>query len=232
MSDQAVAVAIGIAFGFALERAGLGNARKLAGQFLLRDFTVVKVMFTAILTAMLGIYWLGRLGLVDVSFLYVPETYLPAQIAGGVLFGGGFALAGLCPGTSCVSAATGRGDGLATVFGLFAGVTTIGLLFAPLQAFYESGSRGAWTLPALLHLPPGVVMFLVVALALTMFSFAHRLEASPARQAVAHLPFARQASVRWLGAAALVLGAAAAVDGLILTPRPAPAPLVRPHSGC
>ena len=47
------AVLIGIAFGFALERAGLGSARKLTGQFYGTDFTVFKVMFSAILTAML-----------------------------------------------------------------------------------------------------------------------------------------------------------------------------------
>ena len=176
MTDLFVATLVGVAFGFALERAGLGNARKLAGQFLLRDFTVIKVMFTAILTAMLGLYWLGRLGVVDTSFLYVPETYLPPQIAGGLLFGAGFAVAGLCPGTSCVSAATGRGDGLAAVAGLFSGVLLTGLLFAPLQSFYESGSRGALTLPRLLGLPQGVVVFLVVAIALSLFAVVERFE--------------------------------------------------------
>lgn len=154
-TDALVAIAIGVAFGFALERAGLGNARKLAGQFLLRDFTVVKVMFSAILTAMLGLYWLGRLGIIDAAFLYVPDTYLAPQAAGGVLFGAGFALAGLCPGTSCVSAATGRGDGLATVAGLFGGVLMTGLFFSPLAAFYESDNRGALTLPAMFGLLRG-----------------------------------------------------------------------------
>ena len=59
-----LALVIGAGFGAALEMAGLGNACKLAGQFTLRDFTVLKVMFSAILTAMLGSFWLGRLGLV------------------------------------------------------------------------------------------------------------------------------------------------------------------------
>ena len=195
--ERLVAIAIGIAFGFALERAGLGSARKLSGQFLLRDFTVVKVMFSAIVTAMLGTFWLGRLGVIDVAFLYVPETHLWPQIAGGLVFGAGFALAGLCPGTACVSAATGRGDGLAVAGGLFAGVTAIGLWFAPLQPFYESGGRGAWTLPALLHLPAGVVVFLIVAFALAAFALTARQASAPlfsARQASASLPSARQAS--------------------------------------
>src|SRR4051812_37854809 len=109
------ALLIGVAFGFVLERAGLGNARKLAGQFLLTDLTVFKVMFSAIVTAMLGTFWLSRAGLIDLAAIYVPDTFLPSQIVGGLVFGAGFAIAGLCPGTSCVSAASGRGDGVAVV---------------------------------------------------------------------------------------------------------------------
>src|SRR5438045_7374033 len=74
MNEIAIAVAIGIAFGFALERAGLGDARKLAGQFYFTDLTVLKVMFSAIVTAMLGVFWLARLGVIDLAKIYVPET--------------------------------------------------------------------------------------------------------------------------------------------------------------
>jgi uncharacterized protein len=176
MTDLLVALGVGAAFGFALERAGLGSARKLTGQFFLRDLTVFKVMFSAIVTAMLGTFWLARLGAIDFAFLYVPDTHLLPQIAGGAIFGVGFAFAGLCPGTSCVSAATGRGDGLAVVAGLFAGITITGLCFTPLQAFYDSGGRGAWTLPQLLHLPYGVVVFLIVVVALAAFAAAERIE--------------------------------------------------------
>jgi uncharacterized membrane protein YedE/YeeE len=169
MSGLPIAVAIGIAFGFALERAGLGNARKLAGQFYFTDFTVFKVMFSAILVAMLGAFWLGRLGIIDLRGVYVPETWLAPQLIGGLLFGAGFVVAGLCPGTSCVAAATGRGDGVAAVAGMFAGVLITGLAFAPLQPFYESTSRGSLTLPELLHLPYGVVVCAIVVLALLAF---------------------------------------------------------------
>ena len=122
-----VAMFIGIAFGWVLEQSGMGSARKLAGQFYLRDLTVFKVMFTAIVTAMLGVFWLGWLGVVDVSRIYVPETFILPQLVGGLIFGAGFAIAGLCPGTSCVSAATGRADGLAVVGGSVMG---IGAVFA------------------------------------------------------------------------------------------------------
>ena len=121
----------------------------------------------------------------DMSFLYVPETYLGAQIAGGIIFGAGFALAGLCPGTSCVSAATGRGDGAMTVAGLFAGVLGTGLAFPLIDRLYTSGAHGAWTLPQLLHLPYGVVVFGVVLVALAGFAAAEWIESRHARLAPA-----------------------------------------------
>ena len=233
------AFGIGIAFGFALERAGLGSARKLTGQFFLTDLTVFKVMFTAIVTAMLGTFWLGRLGLMDLAFLYVPETYLTAQIAGGIIFGAGFALAGLCPGTSCVSAATGRGDGAMAVAGMFFGVLGTGLAFPLIDRLYNAGARGAWTVPQLLHLPYGVVVFGVVLIALVGFAAAERVEARTAESvpATGTLPRMAQGGLVLL---ALALGAASA---LVLTPAPkttlavsAPAtpekPLVRPAGGC
>ncbi len=63
MNDLLIAGGIGVAFGWALECAGLGDPPKLAGQFYLRDFTVLKVMLSAMLTAMLGVFWGGRLGM-------------------------------------------------------------------------------------------------------------------------------------------------------------------------
>src|SRR6185503_17492767 len=131
-----MAVLIGVAFGWFLERAGMGSARKLAGQFYLTDLTVFKVMFSAILTAMLGAFWLGRLGVLDLSRVYVPETFVLPQLVGGLVFGVGFVIGGLCPGTSCVAAATGRGDGFMLLSGMFAGVLVTGLAFSKLEHFY------------------------------------------------------------------------------------------------
>lgn len=170
------AVLIGIAFGWFLERAGMGSARKLAGQFYLTDLTVFKMMFSAIVTAMLGAFWLGRIGWLDLSRVYVPETYLAPQLVGGLVFGAGFALGGLCPGTSCVAAATGRGDGMALFGGMFAGVLTTGFAFSGVARFFDSTARGAFTLPQLLHLPYGVVVGLVVAVALIGFRVAEAVE--------------------------------------------------------
>jgi len=176
MNQLLLPLAIGIAFGFTLERAGLGNARKLTGQFFLTDLTVFKVMFAAIVTAMLGLFWCSRFGWVDLNAVALPETYLRPQLAGGLIFGAGFALAGLCPGTSCVAAASGRGDGFAVVSGLFVGVLGAGLSFPWFLDFYDSDARGAWTLPSLLHLPYGGVVLGVVLIAIAGFIAAETIE--------------------------------------------------------
>jgi uncharacterized membrane protein YedE/YeeE len=174
----AIAVASGIAFGAALERAGLGSARKLVGQFYGADLTVLKVMLSAIVVAMLGAFWLARFGVLDPARVSVPDTWLVPQLVGGVVFGAGMAMAGLCPGTSCVAAASGRGDGLAVMAGMFSGVLATGVLFAPLRGLYETTARGPVTLPAWLGIPDGVVVAAVVAIALVGFRVAERIEAA------------------------------------------------------
>jgi hypothetical protein len=175
-SGLGVALALGVAFGFALERAGLGSARKLAGQFYGRDLTVLKVMFSAIVTAALGVFWLSRLGLLDASEVFVPPTYLLPQAVGGAVFGVGLVAAGLCPGTSCVAAATGRRDGVAVVGGMLAGVLLFAEAFPLLAGFYDSTPRGTLTFPALLHVSPAVMTAALVAMALGMFAVAERWE--------------------------------------------------------
>src|SRR5207248_165735 len=80
------ALVIGIAFGWCLESAGMGSARKLAAQFYLTDLTVFKVMFSAIVTAMLGLFWLGRLGMLDLSRVYVPESFPLPRLPGRLVF--------------------------------------------------------------------------------------------------------------------------------------------------
>ena len=178
-----VAVLLGIAFGWCLERGGMGNARKLAGQFYFTDLSVLKLMFSAILTAMLGLFWLSWAGLLDLSRVYVPETFIVPQIVGGLIFGVGFATGGLCPGTSCVAAATGRRDGIALVLGMLAGVFVFGEAFPAIETFAESTARGAWTLPDAFGLSHGTVVGMIVAAALGAFAGAEWLERRAERPA-------------------------------------------------
>jgi uncharacterized membrane protein YedE/YeeE len=171
-----IALVIGVGFGFFLERAGLGNSVKLAAQFYLRDLTVFKVMFSAIVTAMIGLFALSGLGLVDLARLEVPGTFLWSQLVGGLVFGIGFVVGGYCPGTGCVALSSGRLDGVAVLVGMSVGVFGFGELFPWLRGLYTASAIGPATLPGLLGWPQGVVVGLVALVALVGFVAAERLE--------------------------------------------------------
>jgi len=69
-------------------------------------------MFTAIITAVIGLFYFSWIGWLDLSLVYTTDTYIVPQILGGLILGVGFVVGGYCPGTSVVSAATGRYDGM------------------------------------------------------------------------------------------------------------------------
>jgi hypothetical protein len=167
-----IAVIIGIGFGFALERGGFGNARILAAQFYFYNMRVLKVMFTAIVTAMLGLFYFTWIGWLDLSLVYTTDTYLVPQIVGGLILGIGFVIGGYCPGTSVVSAATGRYDGMVFFGGFFFGVLVFGEIFPWIENFYNSTPMGRVLLPEFFGISHGMVVFLVVVMALGAFAAA------------------------------------------------------------
>ena len=167
-----VAFAIGIGFGFFLERAGFGSGKVLAAQFYGYDLTVFKVMFTAIVTTMLGLFYLSWLGVVDLSLVYVSPTYLLPMVVGGLVLGAGFVIGGYCPGTSCVAAATGKVDAFVFLAGIVAGIFAFGEAFPLLEKFYNASPMGRVTIPELFGMSYGLVVFLVVLMALGGFVFA------------------------------------------------------------
>jgi uncharacterized protein len=171
-----LAFVIGIGFGFFLERAGFGSARKLVSQFYLNDLAVFKVMFTAIVTAMLGVTYLGWMGWLDLSLVYLVPTYLAPQVVGGLILGAGFVVGGYCPGTSVAATATGRIDGLVYLLGILAGIFAFAEIFPFVKGFYLSGDGTAMTIPGAFGLPYGVVVFAVVLMAVGGFYGAGLLE--------------------------------------------------------
>ncbi len=177
-----IALGLGVAFGFFLERGGLGNATKLAAQFYLTDLTVLKVMFSAIVTAMLGLFWFSKLGLLDLSRLYVLPTFFAPHLVGGLVFGVGFVMGGLCPGTSCVSASTGRIDGLLVLAGMMFGIFVFNEAFPLVASFYNATPMGQITIPELFGLSHGGVVLLIVVAAIGSFLLAGRLEARAKRR--------------------------------------------------
>jgi len=198
-----VGLPIGVAFGVALERAGLGSAGTIAAQLRGRDFTVVKVMLTAIVTAMLGVFWATRLGWLDLSRVAIPETDLGPQLVGAALFGAGFAVASLCPGTACVAVGAGHRDGFATIVGMFVGTLVTAALWPVLGRIAESAPRSA-RLPDDLGLAEGAVVALIAIAGALAVWLAGRWERGAASGAKGHR--ARQG----LAALAVTLGGLAA----------------------
>ncbi|HLO17648.1 MAG TPA: YeeE/YedE thiosulfate transporter family protein [Anaerolineales bacterium] len=168
---------IGFAFGFTLEMSGFGNSRKLAAQFYFTDLTVLKVMFTAIVTALVLMFGAMGLGLLNFNQVWVNPTYLASGILGGLIMGVGFIVGGFCPTTSLAAASTGKVDGMFFVFGGFFGA----FLFSETEKYFDNwytnaGYYGRLTLDQVFHLPVGVVVLLVVLMALFMFWGAEQLE--------------------------------------------------------
>lgn len=164
-----LALVIGVCFGFWLERAGFGSSRKLAAVFLLRDFAVVQVMFTALATAAAGLALFDALGWFDASLVYRMPTLLGPQIVGGLVFGAGFAIGGWCPGTALVGAASGKLDAFAFLGASLLGSLAYAGLYGSVAPLQEVGACGVVTLPEFLGLSPLAVAGIVVAVALAAF---------------------------------------------------------------
>lgn len=171
-----IAFVIGIGFGFFLERAGFGSARKLAAQFYFRDMAVFKVMFTAIITAMLGLFYLSWIGWVDLSLIYLTPTNVWPDLLGGLILGVGFVVGGYCPGTSGVACATGKVDGFWFVFGLLFGILIFGEAFPLISGFFNSSYIGQITLPQLSNISYGVLVFAVILMAVGGFLLVEKVE--------------------------------------------------------
>lgn len=137
-----LALLIGIGFGFALERAGFSSSRRLAGVFYFTDMAVVKVMFSALITAMLGLSYLVGFGWIQFDQIFLMPTIYGAQIVGGLLFGVGFVMGAWCPGTAAVGLAAGRIDALVFLLGVVGGSILFNESFSVILPLYTAGDYG------------------------------------------------------------------------------------------
>ena len=173
ISDQlnlVIALAIGFLFGFVLEQAGFSSSRRLVGVFYGYDLTVLRVFFTAAVTAASGVLILAAAGLLDLTAIFVNPTWLTPAIVGGVLMGLGFLLGGFCPGTSVCAMAIGKVDAMAFVGGSFLGVFAYAELFPRFAAFADSTSLGAAKVYESLGISPGLFVLLLAAAAVLAFT--------------------------------------------------------------
>ena len=170
-SDMSLVLAIllGFGFGFALEQAGFSTTHKLVGLFYGRDFTVLRVFFTAGVTAMIGVVVLGHVGLLDLSLIYVNPTFLRSALVGGLIMGGGFIVGGFCPGTSVCAAATGKLDAMIFIGGSVLGIFGFAELYPLLKDFYLADNWGAPRINESLGMSPTLFAFLLTATALGVF---------------------------------------------------------------
>ena len=197
---------VGFAFGFTLEMSGFGDSRKLAAQFYFTELTVLKVMFTAIVTAMVLLFGAVSLGLLNFNLVWVNPTYLASGILGGLIMGVGFIVGGFCPTTSLASASTGKIDGMFFMLGGFVGA----FLFGETEKYFDywynnAGYFGRLTLDQVFHLPVGVVVMLVVFMALFMFWGAEQLERIIGKKDMTKEPKLRLAGAGLLAAAAITI---------------------------
>ena len=190
---------IGFAFGFTLEMSGFGDSRKLAAQFYFTELTVLKVMFTAIVTAMVLLFGAAGLGLLNFNQVWVNPTYLWSGILGGLIMGVGFIVGGFCPTTSLASASTGKIDGMLFMLGGFLGAFLFGETERYFTNWYNNaGYLGRLTLDQVFGIPVGWVVLLVVLMALFMFWGAEQLE-----RIVGKRDLSREPKLRLVGAGVL-----------------------------
>ncbi len=164
-----LAFIIGIGFGFVLESSGFSSSRKLAGVFYGYDTVVLKVFFTAAITAMLGLLFFSLFGWIDLDMVYVNPTYLYSAIGGGVIMGIGFIMGGYCPGTSFCGASIGKIDAFVFIGGLFLGVLIFAEGYPLWEEFFKAKFLGDPKISSALGLSDGIFAFGVILVALGMF---------------------------------------------------------------
>lgn len=167
----------GFLFGYILENAGFGSGCKLTAQFELRDWSVFKVMFPAILVAAIGLQLLYAFGIMQADAVFIPTTFFWATLLGGVLVGVGFAVGGYCPGTSAVGFASGRIDAMVFMVGLIGGTFIFAWLFPGLENLLMAApGPEAQTLGQLLGVSDWVVLAALVGAAIGGFALGKRFE--------------------------------------------------------
>ena len=136
---------IGIVFGVLLQKGRVAKFSVIVSQFILKDWTVVKIMGTAVVVGSVGVYALVASGHAD---LHVKPFLLGGVLLGGVCFGVGMAVFGYCPGTGVAACGEGKPDAMVGVLGMLAGALAFVAAWPALQPVIKGlGDMGKITLP-------------------------------------------------------------------------------------
>ncbi len=160
---------IGLFFGLVLEQSGFSSSRKLAGVFYGYDMVVLKVFFTAGITAMAGLVILGYFGLIDLQAIFVNSNFLVSAVTGGVIMGFGFILGGFCPGTSITGAVIGKIDAMIFILGIFLGVFLFGAFDTTFNKLFTGYYFDGELLSETLGLPKHLMVLFMIIMALAAF---------------------------------------------------------------
>lgn len=167
--QRGIGLAVGILFGFFLQKGGVTYYDVIIGQLRLRDFTVVKVMLSAMVTGMIGVYLLKSLGL---ARLHPKPGSVGSVVIGGLLFGVGFGLLGYCPGTLVGAIGHGALDALlGGLVGILIGTAAFASFFPRIEkGILRKGDFGEITWPEVLKVNPwAVVVFVALGAVLLLF---------------------------------------------------------------
>lgn len=171
-----LALAFGFAFGWLLNRARVTDCNLIVKQFLLRDFTVLKVMLTAIVGGGIGVLALKNTGLAS---YHIKEANLLGVALGAALFGIGMVIYGYCPGTGIAAIGTGSLHALVGAAGMIGGGIFYALSFDWMKAHVLSvAAAGKVRLPDLTGVPDLVWLAGLAAVAVGLFAFVERRSAS------------------------------------------------------
>ncbi len=171
-----VALLVGIAFGFVLEQAGFSTTKKLVGLFYGYDFTVLKVFFTAGVTAMIGIILFAHWGWLDLELIYVNPTFLRSALIGGGIMGAGFIIGGFCPGTSICALATGKIDAFWFIFGSFIGIFIFMEFYPSFEKLYLADNMGNLRMDKFFGMSKEFFAVCLTAIAILAFYLTHKIQ--------------------------------------------------------
>lgn len=159
----------GIIFGFLLQKGGVTKYDVIVGQLLLQDFTVLKVMLSAVITGMIGIYGMKIFGWVELH----PKTgSVGMSLIGGLIFGVGFAILGYCPGTIAGAIGNGYLDALVGgIIGILLGAGLYASIYPKIkEGILKKGNFGNITFPELFKVNDWVVIVpICILLALFLY---------------------------------------------------------------
>jgi len=160
-------LATGIVFGLLLQKGRVAKYRVIIGQFLLKDFTVVKIMATAVLVGAIGIYAMQPAGWAN---LHIKPLLLGGVLLGGVLFGIGMGLLGYCPGTTVAACGEGRRDAIIGVLGGLVGSGIFVAAYPWLNPIRNWGDYGKLTLQEVTGSSPWLWIAILAAVVGIAFS--------------------------------------------------------------